>query len=57
VGDGGAGLARELAVARTFSHFNHTPIEITSLNGDTVRSFPTHGQLSTAQGSPTTVSA
>ena len=30
---------------------------ITSLNGNTVRNFPTHGQLSAAQGSPTTVSA
>jgi nucleoside-diphosphate-sugar epimerase len=30
---------------------------ITSLNGNTVRSFPTHGQQSAAQGSPTTVSA
>jgi hypothetical protein len=26
---------------------------ITSLNGNTVRNFPTHGQLSAAQGSPT----
>jgi hypothetical protein len=30
---------------------------ITSLNGNTLRNFPTHGQLSAAQGSPTTVSA
>jgi hypothetical protein len=30
---------------------------ITSLNGNTVRNFPTRGQLSAAQGSPTTVSA
>jgi hypothetical protein len=27
------------------------------VNGNTVRNFPTHGQLSAAQGSPTTVSA
>ena len=33
------------------------PSLITSLNGNTVRNFPTHGQLSAAQGSPTTVSA
>jgi hypothetical protein len=30
---------------------------IASLNDNTVRNFPTHGQLSAAQGSPTTVSA
>ena len=35
----------------------HTSSSITSLNGHTVRCFPTHGQLSAAQGSPTTVSA
>ena len=31
--------------------------QITTVNGNTVRSFSTHGQLSAAQGSPTTVSA
>jgi hypothetical protein len=34
-----------------------TPSLIPTVNGNTVRNFPTHGQLSAAQGSPTTVSA
>jgi hypothetical protein len=39
-------------VKLTRGQAQHTP----ALYGNTVRSFSTHGQLSTAQGSPTTVS-
>ena len=41
----------------TSQHQLHRTVSDTSLNGNMVRNFPTHGQLSAAQGNPTTVPA
>jgi hypothetical protein len=38
-------------------HQLHRTVSDNITYGNTVRNFPTHGQLSAAQGSPTTVSA
>jgi hypothetical protein len=42
---------------REFNTNCTTPSLAPTVNGNTVRNFPTHGQLSAAQGSPTTVPA